>query len=427
MRRLLILLALLWCGPAPAEETMTFEEEPTLFVTVEPEEIFTGGAYVQGEIVVTVRITSLHPFESLHVDVPPVEGAAVETLLKPRLRRVKSYVGTGYVLEQALAVYPQSSGKLVIPAVRATGHVEPRKDTPLTFDEESPPIVLDIAGIDPAFAGEWWMVSPNVTMTERWSTPVEDLREGDVVRREITLTASGVPHTRMQIPQHGRTRGIDFADAGTTGRTERSPDGVVGILTRAWDLKIGIGSTLYIAPMGVRYWDPLEGTARKVAVQGYRVEPLPPDAAAIAAALMDEAAARHGGARLLALIAGAVLALPVLLLALTALWALVPTRADRQLARAASGATPRQIYRAVVAWAGEAAIPMRELRHAGKAGLGDLLAHLFAGAACPVDGGQVARELAGLGRRRRLARIGESLGRIASDLVGRRARLNGRN
>lgn len=423
MPRLLILLALLWAVPAPAQEAMTFEEEPALFVTVEPEDVFTGGAWVQGEIVVTVRMTSLYPFETLNVEVPAIEGAVVETLMKPRLRQVKSYAGTGFVLEQVLAVYPQSSGKLVIPAMRAVGHVEPERDRPLNFDDRSPEITLDIAGIDPSYPGDWWMVSPNVTMTETWSIPVDALRKGDVVRREITVTAAGVPHTQMQIPEHGRTRGIDFTDAGGTGRTERSPDGVVGTLTRAWDLKIGVGDTLYVAPMSVDYWHPGEGAARKAAVRGYRIEPLPADAAAIAAKLMAEANARHGGARLLALVAVVLVALPFAVLALAWLWAQVPTRADRHLRRAAAGATPEQIYRAVVAWADASGIAMRDLRHAGTPAIGGLLARLFAGAGNPVDGRRVARELARIGRRDRVAGVRESVHRLVAAVIGGSARL----
>ena len=423
MRGVLIVLALFWAVPAAAEEVMAFEEEPALFVTVQPEAVFSGGAYVQGEIVVTILVTSLYPFESLNVSVPNFDAGEVVTLLKPRMRRAKTYSGTGYLLEQAIAIYPDKSGKLVIPAVRATGHVEPKKDEPLHFDEESPEIVLDISGIQPAFKGAWWMVSPNVSIAETWSKPVDELREGDVVRREITLTASGVPHTRMQLPEHGRTRGIAFTQAGTSGHTEVSADGAIGTLTRAWDLKIGVGSTLYIAPMGVDYWHPGEGVGKKASVRGYRIEPLPPDEAAIAAGLMEEAEARHGGARRLALAAAGLAALPFLVLAVAWTSALVPTRADRRLAVVAAGAPPEQVHRAVVVWAGETGVSMQDLRHDETPVLGALLALLFAGSQTPVEGRHVARELTGLGRRRRLRRIGESLRLVVGHLLGRPARL----
>ena len=49
-----------------------------------------------------------------------IEGATVDTLLKPRMRRVKAYTGTGFVLEQAIAIYPQESGRLIIPVGTAS-------------------------------------------------------------------------------------------------------------------------------------------------------------------------------------------------------------------------------------------------------------------------------------------------------------------
>ena len=139
MRRLLTVLSMiLWAGHVAAyQEHAAFGEEPMLSVIVEPQAVFEGGGYVQGEIVVTVRVSSLHPFEALDVDMPAIDGTSMVTLLKPRMREVRSYAGKGYVLERIVAIYPEASGTLVIPPIRATGRVEPEPDKPLDFVEES--------------------------------------------------------------------------------------------------------------------------------------------------------------------------------------------------------------------------------------------------------------------------------------------------
>ena len=406
------------------DETMLFEEEPTLFVTIEPPTVFTGGAYVQGEIVLTVRITSLHPFEALNVEMPKIDGVRIDTLLKPRMRRVKAYTGTGYVLEQAIAIYPQSSGRLVIPPVRATGIVEPEKDKPLNFTDASPELVLDIEGISPRFKGDWWLVSRSVTLTEAWSKPPEELREGDVVRRTMTLIARGVPHTRMKMPEHGRTRGIEFADAGGSGSTQRTGDGVIGTLVHSWDLKIGVGATLYIAPMGVHYWDPTDGASKKASVRGYRIEPLPADEQAIAETLLAEASRAHSGARQLAILSGALILAPFGLTLLLSLWAIVPTKADRTLRRTLGQSLPDDaVYRAVADWARDSEVSDSDLAMLSDR-YANLQARLFGRNKDEPGPSAIAADLLAAGRDRRLRRVFEQIGRFASQLVGQTRGLN---
>lgn len=425
MHRLLILvLALLPSLPLPAhayQETVAFEEEPLLSVIIEPEDVFTGGAFVQGEIVVTVRVSSLLPFEALNVEMPVIEGARVETLIKPRMREVRSYAGKGYVLERVIAIYPQKSGKLVLPPIRATGRVEPEKDKPLDFVEESPEITLDVAGIAPGFRGDWWLVSRALTISETWSVPIEDLREGDVVRREITITAAGVPYERLPQIQASRTSGIEATDAGTTGNTLKTRDGVVGTLTRAWDLKIGVGDTLYVSPIGIDYWDPGEQVQKKAGLSGHRIEPLPPDEDAIARALMAEAASRRNDARWIAVAVGALVAMPLLGVFLSWLWALIPTRADRRLV-AACGAdpSPAAVYRAATHWAADSDLDPRRI---GQDGGGELVQKLFAGGSDDVDARAVGAALCRASRRDRVGRTRRNWGRLASRILGQPRRL----
>ena len=429
MRRLMVVLSMiLSAGQAAAyQEHVAFGEEPMLSVIVEPDAVFDGGGYVQGEIVVTVRVSSLHPFEALDVDMPVIDGASLVTLLKPRMREVRSYAGKGYVLERIVAIYPEASGTLVIPPIRATGRVEPEPDKPLDFVEESPPIPVEIAGIHPGFRGEWWMVSRNVIMSETWSKPVEEIREGDVFRREVMITAQGVPHTRIVMPEHGRTRGIEISDAGEWGRTENTTDGVIGTLVHAWDLKMTGTRTLYISPMGVDYWHPDERAPGKAAVRGYRIEPLPADEAQAAAALMMEARERHDGQRMIAAGATALVAAPLVLLVIAWLWQFVPTAADRTLkASCRAGARPADVYRAARAWAVESGIELAAVARPRAPAFSALQDRLFGGGTVEVAPGRVARELLALSRRRRRAALGESFERIISRLIGRKNRLAAR-
>lgn len=420
MRHLIALVLVLWSVPALAyQETVAFGEEPMLSVIVEPEHALTGGAYVQGEIVVTIRVSSLYPFEALDVDVPPVEGARTEILLKPRLRKVKSYAGDGYVLERVIALYPQRSGRLVLPPVIARGTVSPNRGEELDFVEKGPEIALEVNGIPAGFDGERWLVSPHIRMEERWSKPVEELRHGDVVRREITLTAMGIPHTRLALPEHGRTRGIAISAGEASGTTERTVDGVIGTLTQSWDLRIGTAQTQYVAPMGLPYWDPVEGRRAKASVRGYRIEPLPADEAAIATALMAEAHEAHSGFRLLGIAAAVVAALPLAGLFLLWLWALMPTRSDLALRQTAARTNDALTFFAAARhWALRSGLALSVLgpQTEEARALSDSL--FGADHAATPDLRATARGLTRLARRRRVARLRQRFARITHGLLG---------
>jgi hypothetical protein len=192
-------------------------------------------------------------------------------------------------------------------------------------------------------------------MREEWSKPVDQLRVGDVVRRDITLTAVGVSADQMQAPEHGRTQGITVVEASLVANTQITGKGVIGTIRRSWDLKIERGGVVYISPVGAAYWHPEQRVRLKAAVPGYRLEPLPADRQALAAALMQEAHTDHASQQVLGLVVAAVLALPLIVgLGLFA-WAAVPTRADWRLLHqcrlARSGANPEsEIYRAVQSW-----------------------------------------------------------------------------
>ncbi|MEM7190047.1 MAG: hypothetical protein AAF439_10595, partial [Pseudomonadota bacterium] len=129
-------------------------------------------------------------------------------------------------------------------------------------------------------------------------------------------------------------------------------EGVTGVMHHAWDLKMSGDRLLYVAPIGIAYWHPEENVRLKASLQGYRLEPLPADGAAIAATLMAEARAAHTGNLLLAGLVVALLLLPVIIIAALAIWVAIPTRTDRRLRQDLHRTTtPADRYRACQSWA----------------------------------------------------------------------------
>lgn len=407
MRRLLtLLLVLLPLAAGRADDrALTMPEVPQLTVTLKPADAVTDGVYLHGQLVLGVQVASRYPFEELDLSLPEIPNAQVIRLQRPRTERVRSYAGDGYVFETALAIFPNRSGALEIPGVEVRGAVSRRFGDERPFADRSADLRLDVLGIDDSYPDPWWLVSDRIEITEAWSKPLEELRVHDIVRREVTVKAFAVTAERMPTIEHGRTRGVTVADAGVKATTEVTRDGVIATVTRAWDLKIETNGVAYISPVNLAYWDPRERVRKKVAVSGKRIEPLPVDRAAVAERLLSDARDRHERDGLVAASLLGVILFPFAVLAAVALWRVLPTRADRRLARdcARAGAS-HEIYAAVRRWAGASGLSLTAMPAPDD--YRQVVRAVFAEDMSPVDRVRLVNALRQLSRRRRLRGLG---------------------
>lgn len=409
---------------AAQEPVFVMPEVPKLTVTLKPEAALRGTAYLQGQLVLQVQIASKFPFEALDVRLPQIRDAEVVRLQAPRTREVRSYAGNGYVFETALAIFPSKSGALEIPGVAVEGAVEPEPDRERSFSERSADLRLDIEGVAPRYSDPWWLVSERVEMTETWSKPIEELRLGDVVRREITLVAFGATAAHLPELEHSRTQGITVAKADGSAKTERTAEGVTATVTQAWDLKIEADDFAYVSPLGVAYWHPGEGREMRAALPGKRIEPLPADERALAAALMSDALAEHNQRLAVVVLLAIVLLTPLLTVAIAALWQAWPTRSDLRLVKdCAAAQKPAELYRAVSDWALRSGIDLRAPEPARTSAYRDLEHGVFSATPSKADRRRLLRSLLGVSRRTRLRALRTALDRSLDRLLGPRRRL----
>ena len=424
-----VLLACLFCVLAPLsaaaqEPVFVMPEVPKLTVTLKPAAALRGGAYLQGQLVLQVQIASKFPFEALDVRLPQIRDAEIIRLQVPRTREVRSYAGNGYVYETALAIFPSKSGVLEIPGVAVEGAVAPEPKRERAFSARSDDLRFEVAGVAPRYSDPWWLVSERVEMTETWSKPIEDLRLGDVVRREITLVAVGATAAHLPELEHSRTQGIAVAKADGSAKTERTAEGVTATVTQAWDLKIEADDFAYVSPLGVAYWHPGEGREMRAALPGKRIEPLPADERALAAAMMSDALAGHNQRLAVVVLLAFVLLTPLLVVGIAALWQAWPTRNDLRLAKTSAAAkNPAELYRAVSDWALHSDIDLRAPDPTETSAYRDLERGVFSETPSTTDRRRLLRGLFALSRRARLRELRTTLDRGLDRLLGPRRRL----
>ena len=410
----ILLFAAFIASLAQAQQT-AIPSRPRLSVDIEPRRVKTQGGYVQGQIVLRVQLVSPHPFEALQLTLPPIAKARALTLSPPRTREIHNYGLKGYLYETKLALFPEQSGTLTIPSIAVVGAVAIGSGRTASFAEVKPAMPIAIKPIDPSYDAPWWLVAEAIAMTEIWTPAPDTLSVGDIVRREITVTAHGVTAEHLPNIEQPDDRGYSVVGSEATAKTGLTPDGAVAILRQVWDLRIESEAVMAIAPIQLPFWDPATGAIGVASLPARRIEPLPRQAEARRAQLMREAMNAHRNRRMGLFAVLSLPALALLALAGALLYTWLPTRADRRLSQScAANATPAMCFRAVAQWSrasfdaadgnlmdrlqqicdGEAAVRLHTLQLA-----------LFAASGAPLEPRRLARALIAAARRRRLDRF----------------------
>lgn len=267
-------------------------EEPTLTVRITPPK-----PYLQEQIVQVVRLIAPHPFEELVLDLPPVEGAEMITLQQPKNRKFETYGGEGYIYETSRAIFPKQSGHLRIPPIRISGSIGISRDEKLAFAVRSDAAVLDVRAPPDGFSEDWWLVAREVKIDEGWSVPLDTLRVGDRVTRSIAVTVAGVTGAHLPELTQGRSTGLTVLPGRTERSTEITPGGVIGKVSRSFDIRVDIDQPINVSPVRVVWWNTDTEIERRSAAPAIRLEPLPRDVEQLVSAAMADAVAARSQSR----------------------------------------------------------------------------------------------------------------------------------
>ena len=168
----------------------------------------TDAPYVQAQIIYTVRLfLAVRASDASLSDPVPGGGDAVINRIGQDKNYEKHQNGKRYrVIERRYAIFPQSSGKLVIKPLVFKGrkgtsgffNFDPFGAQPETIVKHSDEIVIDVKPIPPSFQGKFWLPATQLSLQEQWSLDPSGLKQGEVVTRTLILRANGL--TASQLP-----------------------------------------------------------------------------------------------------------------------------------------------------------------------------------------------------------------------------------
>ena len=245
---------------------------------VAPEEV-----YVQSQLVYTFRIYRAVEFLEARLSDFAPEGAVTHRLGKDATyTRIAG--GRRYrVIERRFAVFPQASGRLVLPALRLDARVAEAGAAPavgrlfgegrrIRLASQPADVVVEPR---PAGAATPWLPARALTLAEQWPEDPPRLVVGEPVTWTLRLEAAGL--TAEQLPP------LDLPDLGSVRiypdqpsiETRAGADTVYGARVQRIAMVPGTAGTLEIPELRVEWWD-VEADAPRTAVIPARTIPVAP-------------------------------------------------------------------------------------------------------------------------------------------------------
>lgn len=260
-------------------------DQPLLFEA----EVDRDQVYVQGQVILTLRVMQAINLEGSNITQLELDNAYVKTLEQKSFQRTID--GRPWLVHEVrYAIFPEQSGTLEIPAQVFSGREAVSRRS--LFDLGSngkrlrrvtQPLSIEVLPRPRQFPDGEWLPARNLTITEEWSAPPEQLRVGESSTRTLRITGEGLQGAQLPPVRFTPVDGVKFypdqphiaESEVATGLLGTRQDSAALVPTRAGELTL--------PEIRIPWWDTDNETVR-YAVLPARTVTIAPGAAATAPA-----------------------------------------------------------------------------------------------------------------------------------------------
>ena len=176
------------------------EAKGDIFIEIEADK---NSAYVQEEILLTVRLLYAINLKNGALSEPSADGVIVQQINKGANYTTQRDGKAYQVLERKYAIFAENSGKLELNPLIFEGEVTDNSRQSFGMFQRGRPIrkvsqmlELEIKQIPQNFVSQAWIPAKQVTLQQSWSQN-KPYRVGDPITRTINLTATGLSETQL--------------------------------------------------------------------------------------------------------------------------------------------------------------------------------------------------------------------------------------
>ncbi len=260
--------------------TLQVEDRPQTSTSNQPvfveTDVVKSSAYVQEQLLITFRINASTNLQSISSEELMIKNASVMKVSENQYQ--KQINGINHlVIELKYAVFPESSGDLTIPSLRFNTVIPDRRDpySNSFFSRGSKRLFLyseekkiTIKPRPTSYGTVDWLPTTAVSLSERWSRPLDELVAGEPITRTIHVSAQGL--TSAQLPPLDINAGDGFKVYPDQPQLndDVSSNGVMGTRSESIAIVPSRGGTITLPPITVQWWDTASNQIRETVLEG---------------------------------------------------------------------------------------------------------------------------------------------------------------
>ena len=252
---------------ASAQDTVLFEAE-----------IDSDKVYVQGQVILTLRVQRAINLDNLAISEISLEDAFIKQLEQKSFQR--NIDGRPWLVHEIrYAIFPAYSGKLEIPAQTFSARESrPRQSF---FDlnsggkllrRNSQPLTIEVLPRPASYGTETWLPARLVSIEEDWSTPPEQLRAGDSTTRTITLRGEGLQGAQLPPVIFEPVEGLKYYPDQPVINDSEIGSGLLGSRQDSAAMVPTRAGSWVIPEIRIPWWDTESGRMRYVEIPERRIE-----------------------------------------------------------------------------------------------------------------------------------------------------------
>ena len=237
-----------------------------------------SAVYIQEQIILTHRLytsVQLRDYSLSELDIP---GAIVQRLGDNQFQKVIN--GRNYlVLEVSYAIFPQSSGKLDIPALRFGAFESTSRSQFGAFASRGSRVfrdtqakTIDIMAKPAHVPADEWMPSSNVELTEQWSDDLNNLSVGEPITRTIRISAQGLTGAQILPLTIAPSSQYKLYPDQPQLDQQVSSNGLLGTRTESLALVPNQAGEIVLPAIEMRWWDTVNQRMQTASLPGKTVQ-----------------------------------------------------------------------------------------------------------------------------------------------------------
>ncbi|MEM7209644.1 MAG: BatD family protein [Pseudomonadota bacterium] len=221
--------------------------------------------YVQSQVIYSVKIFRSRNFFDGSLSEPKSDDLIYQRLGEDTSYRLERD-GIWYtVLQRRYVLFPQKSGRVVVPAIVLGATVPASNAGQGSFSGllahkrpirvRSNEVVLDVQPPPETYTAQWWLPAKSVALEESWPSNGDDIRVGTPITRTLRISAEGI--LRGQLPKLTSPDVPDVKIYSDQPELEDKTtlDGLSGKHTERWAIIAQAAGTHTLPPIELAWWD----------------------------------------------------------------------------------------------------------------------------------------------------------------------------